>query len=111
MIVAHHPYLLRLLQHVVNPLRGAIQYNVRLGRVFYLLQQRPENRKGRHRGYVTFYFIRFSADTRRFSLLSVFDRGFRSNPLLLSKDIFSFLLLLPPSLFPRSSRYYVIFET
>lgn len=67
MIVAHHPYLLRLLQHVVNPLRGAIQYNVRLGRVLYLLQQRPENRKGRHEGYVTvdtFYFIRFIASRR-----------------------------------------------
>lgn len=42
MIVAHHSYLLRLLQHVVNPLGGAIQYNVRLGRVLYLLQQRSE---------------------------------------------------------------------
>jgi len=38
-IVAHHANLLRLLQHLVDALRGTVEHNVRLRRVFDLLQQ------------------------------------------------------------------------
>jgi len=40
-VVAHHSDLLRLLQHVVDPVGGAVQHDVRLGRVLDLFQQRP----------------------------------------------------------------------
>jgi hypothetical protein len=40
-VVAHHANLLGLLEHVVYPLRVAVQHDVRLGRVLDLLQQRP----------------------------------------------------------------------
>jgi len=40
-VVAHHADLLRLFEHVVDFLGGAVEDDVRLGRVLDLLQQRP----------------------------------------------------------------------
>lgn len=41
MVVTHHADLLGLLEHVVQPLSGAVQHDVGLSRVLDLLQQRP----------------------------------------------------------------------
>lgn len=46
-VVAHHTDLLRLLQHLVDPLGRTVEHDVRFGRVFDLLQQRAA--RGKHK--------------------------------------------------------------